>query len=318
MSPRGVERKPSGTAVGTAFLRALAHREFPGTRLGPDHLARRFLPRHLSLAVRFTPKGWLSRIRKRVPTGMYEFLMARTAFFDGLFLEALESGAPRIVILGAGYDTRACRFAHRNRGTRVIELDISTTQARKRRILESAGIAVPREVAFASMDFNRESIPPVLERAGCDPGEKTLFLWEGVSYYLEPAAVDATLDVVRHNAHKETVLAFDYAARVPRERLGQVHGAVDVIRSMQTRHPGERARFTLEEGRTGAFLSQRGLSMTGHWDDREMAASFLSNENGPLTAPVTGFLRLVTASPAQGAPEKPGRRPEPQGMRNAP
>ncbi|MBU2488367.1 MAG: class I SAM-dependent methyltransferase [Proteobacteria bacterium] len=298
MTAKGVEQQASGTAVGTAFLRALAHREFGDARLGPDRLARHFLPVHLSLLVRFARKRTVARIKRRVPLGMYEFMMARTAFFDGLFLDALKNGTPQIVLLGAGYDTRAYRFADRNQRSRIIELDISTTQARKRGCLKRAKISIPGWVAMASIDFNRESIPAVLEKAGYDPGAKTLFLWEGVSYYLEPASVDATLEAVRANTHKESLIAFDYAARVPLERLGQVHGALELIRSMQKRHPGEKTQFAVGDGEMGSFLEQRGLAMREHWDDQEMAASFLSDKNGPLTGPVTGLLRFVTASPA--------------------
>ena len=48
---------------------------------------------------------------------------SKTAFYDGLFKDALNSHFPQIVLLGAGYDTRALRFDHLNTGTRIIELD---------------------------------------------------------------------------------------------------------------------------------------------------------------------------------------------------
>ena len=74
--------------------------------------------------------------------------MARTAFFDSIFRDALNQNIPQIVIIGAGYDTRAYRFAKSNKAT------------------------------------NTEN------------NKRTLFVLEGVSYYLEPESVAATLEMV--------------------------------------------------------------------------------------------------------------------------
>ena len=63
---------------------------------------------------------------------MYEYGIARTTFFDNIFIDALNKNIPQIVLLGAGYDTRAYRFAEINNTTKIIELDIETTQNRKR------------------------------------------------------------------------------------------------------------------------------------------------------------------------------------------
>ena len=55
-------------------------------------------------------------------------MIARTAYFDRLFADALSNKTPQIVLLGAGYDSRAYRFANLNHVTRVFELDIAPTQ----------------------------------------------------------------------------------------------------------------------------------------------------------------------------------------------
>ncbi len=45
---------------------------------------------------------------------MYEYIIDRTCFFDGVFMEALENKVPLIVLLRAGYDSRAYRYADQN------------------------------------------------------------------------------------------------------------------------------------------------------------------------------------------------------------
>ena len=141
-------------------------------------------------------------------------MLARTAFFDRMFQDALSNNVPQIVLLGAGYDTRAYRFAEFNYATNILELDIATTQQRKRKCLKKAQIDIPKHVTLVPIDFNNESVQHVLENAGYDSRQQTLFIWEGTSYYLEPASVDATLKFVKQASHHDSVIAFDYAISI--------------------------------------------------------------------------------------------------------
>ena len=91
----------------------------------------------------------------RMP-GVFEYVMARTAFFDEVFINALNEAIPQIVLLGAGYDTRAYRFADLNRYSRIIEMDNAATQNRKKKCLKNFKIEIPESVTQVTMDFNRK------------------------------------------------------------------------------------------------------------------------------------------------------------------
>jgi len=119
-------------------------------------------------------------------------MIARTAYFDSLFVDALKNNFPQIVLLGAGYDTRAYRFANLNKGTQISELNIAPTQNRKKGCLKKARIDIPQSVKLVPIDFNNESLKDVLEKTGYQSQGKTLFIWEGVSYYLDAESVDST------------------------------------------------------------------------------------------------------------------------------
>ncbi len=133
-------------------------------------------------------------------------MIARTAYFDSLFVDALKNNFPQIVLLGAGYDTRAYRFAKLNRDTQIFELDITPTQDRKKGCLKKARVDIPQGVKLVPIDFNKESLKDVLEEAGHKKQEQTLFIWEGVSYYLDAESVDATLGFVSGSLHSERAL----------------------------------------------------------------------------------------------------------------
>jgi methyltransferase (TIGR00027 family) len=131
---------------------------------------------------------------------------ARISFFDAAVDRYLPDVA-QFVILGAGFDTRAYRLPNDTR-VRVFEVDTPRTQMVKRDTLKKAGID-SSGVTFVPADFEKEDWLARLTAAGFDPGERTLFLWEGVSMYLDRAAVEDTLRKIASTAHG-SVVAFDY------------------------------------------------------------------------------------------------------------
>ncbi|MFZ0449261.1 MAG: class I SAM-dependent methyltransferase [Desulfatiglandaceae bacterium] len=100
-----LDKLTSGTAMATAFMRALAACDPRKEIRGSDNLAEIFLideqkkPLNDSAA-----RAWV--MQHRVTPGAYEFMIARTAFFDQIVKQALKENAGQIVFLGAGYDSR--------------------------------------------------------------------------------------------------------------------------------------------------------------------------------------------------------------------
>jgi len=127
MAKKSVEKKHSETARFAALHRAISNKEFKNEKFGPDFLAEYFLPSHFRFFIRFKKirKNIKKKLNKLLP-GLHEYMIARTAFFDKLFINALNKKIPQIVLLGAGYDSRAYRFSNLNRVTKIIELDIVT------------------------------------------------------------------------------------------------------------------------------------------------------------------------------------------------
>jgi methyltransferase (TIGR00027 family) len=299
MSNNSVDQKPSETASFAALRRAIAHKEFNNDRLGPDYMAEYFLDSPAPFLIKF--KTTREMIKNRLDgflPGLTEYVIARTAFFDNIFIEALIKKTPQIVLLGAGYDSRAYRFDKLNTATKIIELDSDATQNRKKECLQKAHIDIPNQVTFVPMDFNQDSLKDKLEKAGYDNQEETLFLWEGVSYYLQPVSVDATLEFVSHNSHNDSVIAFDYAVTISDENIDAYYGVREFAQTMQEHHADEGLLFAIDEGKTGSYLEQRGLKIVNHLDNKEIEGTFLLDESGSLIGPITGHFRFVLASPS--------------------
>jgi methyltransferase (TIGR00027 family) len=137
--------------------------------------------------------------------------IARTTFFDGVLAEYAERVA-QLVILGAGFDTR-CYGLPPNSAIRCFELDAPKTQALKRDMLARANIDASH-VTFVSADFEREDWLARAIAAGFDPTRPSLFIWEGVTMYLDRASIESTLRKVASTA-EGSVVAFDYFTTEP-------------------------------------------------------------------------------------------------------
>lgn len=145
----------------------------------------------------------------RRPASLLSAMGLRTEFFD-LTLEDSLNRVGQVVILGAGWDTRAYGPL-RDWGHPVFEVDAPPTQRAKLAALEKAGID-GSHVTFVEVDFNRQSWLQSLEEHGFDPNVPTHVIWEGVTMYLEEQAVIDTLRTVAQLPPGSS-LAFDYFAR---------------------------------------------------------------------------------------------------------
>ena len=297
MTNNGVEQKPSETAMFAAFRRTIANKEFANEKFGPDYLAELFLPAHFRFFLKFEKvrANTKNKLDGFLP-GLTEYMIARTVHFDKLFVDALEKQTPQIVLLGAGYDTRAYRFAKANRRTKIFELDIAPTQNRKMKCLKKAKVKIPSQVNFVPIDFNKEALGDVLERAGYDNREKTLFIWEGVSYYLDAESVDATLKFVCQSSHDENAIAFDYTISVSDENLDDYYGVREFAQTMKEQHANEALMFSINEGQIRLFLEQRGLKLINQMNNNEIERAYLMGDDGKLIGHMTGHFRFVLAS----------------------
>jgi len=287
-----IETQASQTASYTCFARGCATREKDPRFRGPDCLAEAMFPVWARLTLNFPPARRFL-MRRMFPPGIYEYILARTKVMDAAFLEALESRAAQIVLLGAGFDTRALRFASLNHGTRVIELDAPATQQPKVEILRRKKIPLPQELVFASIDFNKQDLSEVLSKAGYRVGQKTLFLWEGVTMYLSASAVDGTLDFIRRQSAPGSRAAFDYIYTSVLRRENRYYGEKGIFDTVH--QTGEGWTFGIEEGAIEPFLSERGFKLITHSTSAELEKKYLTADDGSLHGRVNGTHCIVIA-----------------------
>ena len=288
-----VEYKPSETAMGAATMRVLAAMDERKEIKGPDYLAEIFLTEDRKGSLKDPARReWI--IKNRIPPGMYEFIIARTAFFDHVVEQALGESIPQIVFLGAGYDSRSYRFKGMIKDTRIFELDIEPTQQHKKELLYQASIPIPEQLVFVSINFNTDSIGDILNRAGFKRNQKALFVWEGVTYYLSPKVVDDTLHAITSNTTAGSFLCFDYASHSP--ELLYDEGVKKLREMMRSNYPGEPTQFGIINGETESFLLSRGYRIIEHLNSKDMERKYLHLHDGSSAGKVPALFCLVLAS----------------------
>ena len=171
------------------------------------------------MALLARPIVWVSRITGYTPTfleyppprptPMSGLIGARCEFLDKAMLDHVSAG-DQVVILGAGWDTRAYGLL-RGKEVTIFEVDASTTQAVKLSAIDKTCLDASH-VTFVSCDFNRQSWLDALKEKGFDPNRRTFILWEGVTMYLDEYAIQSTLRTVS-TLPIGSAIAFDFFSR---------------------------------------------------------------------------------------------------------
>jgi methyltransferase (TIGR00027 family) len=171
------------------------------------------------------------------------WVVVRTAFLDDHVARWVRSEhGGQVVALGAGFDTRAARFARP--GVRFFEVDHPATQKEKLARLSRIARYPIDAATYVSCDFEREDFVEKLVAAGFDTSAPALVVWEGVSMYLEEQDIRRTLRRVA-SLEARSVLLFDHLAK--RFVAGTTggpgdHGAREFVDAL-----GERFRFGTDD-----------------------------------------------------------------------
>ncbi len=140
------------------------------------------------------------------------WLALRVAYLDHLVGEAIDRlGARQVVVLGAGYDSRAARLPRS--GVRFFEVDHPATQVAKRARLDQLDGYPIDAATYVACNFESEHPIVQLAAAGFDPREPAVVLWEGVVPYLTEAAVRTTATRLASELDPRSLVAFDFLGK---------------------------------------------------------------------------------------------------------
>jgi methyltransferase (TIGR00027 family) len=266
------------TAVGIAIVRGIESEKPEGQRICYDPYARQFVSPSLYKFVRFFDKLGYS---ERKGPGVMGFLTVRERHIDEYLKTCLADGLKQVVFLGAGLDARAYRFDELKAGVRVFEVDHPASQATKLEKLKQVFGSQPTHVTYVGIDFNTQCLDQRLFESGYDESFKTLFVWQGVTQYLTPEAVDSTLAFIADHSGEGSSVIFDYMyptlldGTIKRGEVTNMHSKRWISNEMLI--------FGIPEGKVAEFLEQRGFSQVQDADAQYLHDTYFTGENAKRT-----------------------------------
>lgn len=266
-SPTGRRSGPSRTAQAVAAARAVGLRGLHDP-IAPRVLSdgRQRLVQALRRTIEASPTG--ETVVNTLSAGLAGHAALRMDAVDRAVTTGVDAGCRQVVVLGAGYDTRAWRLPHLD-GCLVAEVDLPDTQAVKQRCLE--GITPITPVRFAPADLSEDALGRVLPRTGHDPEQPTVWVWEAVAPYLPHDAVQATVTSVGRLSAPGSSVAMTVARP---ELIGS--GPVSTLLSPAARGLfagiGEPLRSTYDDDAVIALLTDAGFSGVAVSGPEEWAA----------------------------------------------
>lgn len=230
-------------------------------------------------------------IERKMP-GWSNAIRGRIRYFDDVVRNASREGFTQVVILGAGYDTRAYRIDNLKGRIKFFEIDRPETLARKTGIVQQIFGQLPDQVVFIPLDMAQGDCWQSLADAGWSPSkQKTLFLLEGLLMYLPRQAVlDLLAGIARHAGAGSAVL-FDFVPQSLADGSSDAEGGQN-IRNW-TLEIGEPILSGFKDGEILPFLTGLGYVRVQITSSRAFGEMYFAGKN--VHRNVSGLMSIAHA-----------------------
>ena len=281
----------------TAAQRAVAAMHPDEKIRNPDYLAEKFVSEDFWYYYHYSRDFKTSMLLvKSFRLGAYYYVNARTKHIDKLLQKAAENGATQVVVLGAGFDSRAYRFEKDYPKVTFFEVDHPVTSAYKQKLVKKIIGRTPSNVVFVRIDFNTQNIADALTKAGYDSKQITFFIWEGVTFYITEAAVDQTLKFIATQSRPGSAVVFDY---IPKAAIRGNDTKYQRIRRMSFRMKlaGEPllSGFPEDIKTTETYINNCGLSVLSNIGPHDLTQMYLVGSNGKADGEPSQHFRIIHA-----------------------
>lgn len=265
----------SKTAEGVTMVRAMESKKPVNERICYDQYAIRFISLE-KVRYYIEHRAEVKAMMDQMPTGVSNSIVARVRFFDDIVKSMVNDGLEQLVILGAGYDTRAYRIEGLNK-IKVFEVDLPNMQKIKIEKIREIFGSLPEHVIYISMDLEVDELDQQLKENEYDSSKKTLFIMEGLTYYLHSDTVDNILSFIVNNSVKGSAILFDYHPK------SMIDGTckLEVAKSMRKTaiSAGEPHQFGINVDAIESFLIQRGFSQIQNVTSEDYKKAYFHGKN---------------------------------------
>jgi methyltransferase (TIGR00027 family) len=260
----------------------------------PDDLVGNFLAPLQRWKCRLQARLQLQRLRAKP---FYYYLLARTRYYDSLFLGAARAATPFIVNIGCGVDTRVHRYHDVLVRNKVSVLECDQPQAIRAKERLARKLWPSHDVAYLPIDLNQHSWPDFERWLGERAHAATLVLMEGVSPYIATQSFGRFLELLSANLAPNSCLAYDFKLRGVAEDFGKSARTPDPFRLSVQRDQ------IIDYHRLRGY-EVRHLEFSGELCEQTLAArnTPLFREDGLIQLVPDGNSRRSNADPGESTP----------------
>lgn len=270
---------PSKMAEGIAMHRFSESSKPEDERICYDPYAIHFIsPKIIEFGIKH-PEEAKARIEhmENLFPGLSSSIIARVRYFDDFVEKSIKEDSEQLIILGAGYDTRAHRIEGLKGKVKVFEVDHPNTQSFKIQKIKEIFGSTPDNVVYVPVDFETEKFSQKLFDMGYDSSKKTSFVMEGLIMYIPNGAVDEILSFVVENSAKGSSIIFDYYPK------SVVDGTCKLEIGKNIRNfviqQGEPLQFGIDEHKLEEFLSKRGFTEIQNVNSENYKKAYFHGKN---------------------------------------
>jgi methyltransferase (TIGR00027 family) len=198
-----------------------------GDRRNPDILASAFMtPKDRDQCLRL-PARTVTEMRR---SPYYYYLTARTKFYDQLLLNSVAAGIRRVVIVGAGNDTRFYRFGSHLATFQVDVAECDQPEAISTKQRLAAALPHADRVQYFGIDLNiQSSWEGLWQWLSLKPGT-VLVVSEGVSPYIESSSFQAFLKELADALPEGSTFAYDFKQSGAADDFGRTSNVASPFR----------------------------------------------------------------------------------------
>ncbi|MEO8142734.1 MAG: SAM-dependent methyltransferase [Betaproteobacteria bacterium] len=222
------------------------------------------------------------------------YVNARTQHIDAQLEKAASEGVTQVVVLGAGFDSRAYRFHNAYPKLEFFEVDLPDISSAKQQAVTRVFGVLPPFVHYAPIDFDTQSLEKVLPGVGYDSRQKTLFILEGVSMYVNEAGNSATFEFIRRLSLSGSMVVYDYVLRrvVEGDYTG-LYAAASQAKGLAA--IGEPFVLGWTPDEATEFASRHGLTVLEDLDSQELTRRYLTGSDGKPDGELPNWQRIIDA-----------------------
>jgi methyltransferase (TIGR00027 family) len=217
-------------------------------------------------------------------------LAARVLWFDTQVADAVGAGVEQVVVVGAGYDSRAWRC--RRDGVQFFELDHGGTQQDKRRRAPGAG------PTYVEADLTVDDAAEAIHDRGLDASRPALFVVEGVTMYLAEAVVRRLLEGLAQSSATGSRVAADFS---PQSAAGSKQDERQRrLQRLARAGSTEGFRFVIDRPEAVALVESTGWAVTEVTSLRDAAHALVPRASGLPVDAINEHKTLVAGERLSG------------------